>query len=147
MRLRPYLRQIATAAVLASALAAGGCGGADGVELNGKLFDMMGVSSAAQNASTRDPQMAERAPLVVPPNVARLPEPGSGKVGSEEVASLKDPEQRKLAAAKERERLHLAYCRGELQWREKAFDPNATNKSPYGPCPSLFGNVTGSVNK
>jgi hypothetical protein len=91
--------------------------------------------------------MAERAPLVVPPNVARLPEPGSGKGASEEVASLKDPEQRKLAAAKERERLHLAYCRGELQWREKAFDQNTPNKSPYGPCPGLFSGATGSVNK
>jgi hypothetical protein len=125
----------------------GGCAGVEGVELNGKLFDMLGVSSSAQESKSREPQMAERAPLVVPPNVARLPEPGSGKVSSEDVAALKDPEHRKLAAAKERERLHLAYCRGELQWREKAFDPNVSNKSPYGPCPSAFGTFTGSINK
>jgi hypothetical protein len=117
----------------------------EGVELNGKLFDWMGVSGSSQ--ASREPKMAERAPLVVPPSVTRLPEPGSGKVASDEVAALNDPEQRKLAAAKERERLHLAYCRGEVQWREKALDPDASNKSPYGPCPSLFGSFTGKVNK
>src|SRR5262245_10514929 len=139
----PYrLRLIFIAALVAAGFALSGCGG-DGVELNGKLFDMMGVSGSAQNARTRDPNMADRPPLVVPPSVARLPEPGSGKATSDDVAALNDPEARKQAAAKERERLHLAYCRGESQWREKALDPNAVNKSPYGPCPSIINNITG----
>ena len=136
------LRLISTAAVVASGLALGGCSNIDGVELNGKLFDMMGISSASETR-TRDPKMADRPPLVVPPSVTRLPEPGSGKATSDDVAGLNDPELRKQAAAKERERFHLAYCRGELQWREKALDPNAVNKSPYGPCPSIINNITG----
>lgn len=142
MPLRQHLRLISTAAVVASGLALSGCGG-DGVELNGKLFDMMGVSSSSQDTRTRDPSMADRPPLVVPPSVTRLPEPGSGKATSEDVAALNDPELRKQAAAKERDRLHLAYCRGELQWRERALDPNAVNKSPYGPCPNIINNITG----
>src|SRR5262245_856707 len=120
--LHPNRTSIATAAVVACGLLLGGC--SDGVQLEGKLFDWMGVSSSALEAKTRDPKMADRAPLVVPPNTARLPEPGSGKAGSEEVAALADPELRKAATAKERERLHLAYCRGEIQWKEKATDPN-----------------------
>jgi hypothetical protein len=65
------------------------------------------------------------------------------------VAALNDSELRKQAAAKERERLHLAYCRGEIQWKEKALDNNYTgaNRSPYGPCPGLFSGVTGGLNK
>ena len=52
-----------------------GC--ADGIDLNGKVFDWMGVSPAAMEASRREPKMAERAPLVLPPDANRLPEPGS----------------------------------------------------------------------
>jgi hypothetical protein len=131
---------LAAAALAASALALGGC---DSIALEGKVFDWMGISGSALDEKTRDPQMADRAPLVVPPNVNRLPEPGSGKTGNEAVAALNDPERKKAAAAKERERLHLAYCRGDIQWKERALDADryGNNKSPYGPCPSLFGGL------
>jgi hypothetical protein len=142
----PPKRTLPAAAALAlSVLALAGC---DSVALEGKMFDWMGISGSALDENRRDPKMAERAPLVVPPNVARLPEPGSGKSGSEEVAALNDPELKKAAAAKERERLHLAYCRGEIQWKEKAFDPtNTANRSPYGPCPGLFSGALNSLTK
>lgn len=121
----------------------------DTVQLEGKVFDWMGISGSALDERRRDPKMAERAPLVVPPNVTRLPEPGSGKTASEDVAALNDPELRKQAAAKERERLHLAYCRGEIQWKDQAFDPSNPNarRSPYGPCPGLFSGTTSSLTK
>jgi len=138
-------RTVLAVAVFAfSALALVGC---DSVSLEGKAFDWLGISGSALDENRRDPKMAERAPLVVPPSVARLPAPGSGKTDSQEVAALKDPELRKQAAAKERERLHLAYCRGEIQWKEKAFDTEygKSNRSPYGPCPSLF-NLSGALN-
>jgi hypothetical protein len=121
----------------------------DSLQLEGKVFDWLGVSGSAMDAKVRDPKMPERAPLVVPPNVAQLPEPGSGKAGSEDVAALNDPELRKQADAKERERLHLAYCRGEIRWKEQAFDhsdPNA-RRSPYGPCPGLFSGATSNLTK
>jgi hypothetical protein len=128
------------------ALALGAC---DSIGLEGKIFDWMGISPSALDEKRRDPKMAERAPLVVPPNVSRLPEPGSGKTSSEDVAALNDPELRKQAAAKERERLHLAYCRGEIQWKERALDPNqsGTNRSPYGPCPGLFSGTLDGLTK
>jgi hypothetical protein len=139
-------RTIALAALALSAFALSAC---DSLNLEGKVFDWMGISGSALDQKNRDPQMADRAPLVVPPYVNRLPEPGSGKTGSEDVASLNDPELKKAAAAKERERLHLAYCRGEIQWKERALknsEYGSNNKSPYGPCPSLFGGLN-SVNK
>jgi hypothetical protein len=131
--------------LLASTLALSGC--ADGIDLNGKIFDVMGVSKSAMDAKRTEPKLAERAPLVMPPNSQRLPEPGSG-VEPTNIAFPDDPEQRKNREAKERERLHLAYCRGEIQWKERALNKDAgAPVSPYGPCPTLFGNLTSSVNK
>jgi hypothetical protein len=42
----------------------------------------------------------------------------------------------------------MAYCRGDAQWKERALskDTNAA-RSPYGPCPSIFGNVNTNINK
>lgn len=143
------LKQFASAVAAAATLTVGGC--ADGVELNGKVFDLLGVSPAAMEASRREPKLAERAPLVMPPNANRLPDPDSGQASvAEQTNWPADPEQRKLAAAQERERLHLAYCRGDIQWKERALrskDGSGTNLSPYGPCPSIFGGVTNNVNK
>jgi hypothetical protein len=131
--------------VIVSTLLLAGC--ADGVELNGKVFDWMGVSPAAQEARRHEPKLAERAPLVMPPNSNRLPEPGSG-VEPTNIAFPDDPEQRKAREAKERERLHMAYCRGEIQWKDRALNKDTSApRSPYGPCPSLFGNVSGTINK
>jgi hypothetical protein len=142
-------------AAAAGALLLSAC--ADGIELNGKLFDAVGISSAALDAKKSEPKLAERAPLVLPPDVNRLPEPGSGKAPVvQQAAWPDDPEQRKIRQAQERERLHLAYCRGDIQWKDKAFDKEgagaAAPRSPYGPCPTLFGssitsNVETNINK
>jgi hypothetical protein len=139
------LHRYATAALaLGALLTLSAC---DSMSLEGKLFDWMGVSSSALDAKTIDPKMEDRAPLVVPPKLTRLPEPGSGKTADTNLAALNDPELKKAISAKERERLHLAYCRGDMQWKDKALDPNyAQNRSPYGPCPSLFG-VTSKINQ
>jgi hypothetical protein len=136
---------LAGAAVL-STLALGGC--ADGVDFNGKVFDWMGISPAAQEAKRFEPKMADRAPLVMPPDANRLPAPGSEAGPDPAVAAWPDdPEQRKVREAKERERLHLAYCSGEKQWKERALKSDSTApRSPYGPCPGLFGAVTSNVN-
>jgi hypothetical protein len=133
-------------AALSCAALLSGC--ADGVELNGKLFDWMGVSPAAQEARRYEPKLADRAPLVMPPDVNRLPEPGSERAPGPMMAWPDDAEQRKVREAQERERLHLAYCRGEIQWKERALnkDVNAP-RSPFGPCPGLFGGLTNNVNK
>ena len=53
-------------------LALGGCGG---IEFQGKIFDYMGLSGDHQEADVR---MAERPPLLLPPNLKQLPQPGTG---------------------------------------------------------------------
>jgi hypothetical protein len=142
MSLAMPLGRACTVAVASLTWALVGCGAVDGVELNGKIFDWMGVSSAAQEVNRREPRLADRAPLVVPPDSARLPEPGSGQPPT---VAVDDVDQRRQRSARERERLHLAYCRGEINWKERVFDKSSDNppRSPYGPCPSL---INGSTN-
>lgn len=133
-------------AVALSSVAVSGC--ADGVDFNGKVFDLMGISPAAQEARRFEPKVADRAPLVVPPDTSRLPAPGSENApDAVQTAWPDDPEQRKVREAKERERLHLAYCSGEKQWKERALNKDeSAPRSPYGACPGLFGAVTSNVN-
>jgi hypothetical protein len=139
----PYLatslsRSLAGTAV-GSALLLAGCADA-GIDLNGKVFDVLGISPSAQEARRYEPQVAERAPLVMPPDSKALPQPGSGQAPPAQFAWPDDPDQRKVREAKERERLHLAYCRGEIEWKEKALNKQdiSAPRSPYGPCPTLF---------
>jgi hypothetical protein len=131
-----------------SALVLAGCADA-GVDLNGKVFDFLGISPAAQEARRFEPQVAERAPLVMPPDSRALPPPGYDKAPASQAAWPDDPDQRKVREAKERERLHLAYCRGEIQWKERVLNKEdagaSAPRSPYGPCPTLFSG--GQINK
>ncbi|MGV1014173.1 MAG: hypothetical protein ACOYB4_04310 [Methyloceanibacter sp.] len=59
------------AAGFACALVLGGCGG---VQLEGKVFDYMGVSGDRKESDVR---MSERPPLLLPPNLNALPQPGA----------------------------------------------------------------------
>jgi hypothetical protein len=153
--LHTNLRGVLTGVAVGSALLLSAC--ADGIDLNGKLFDVMGVSSSALDAKRAEPKVAERAPLVMPPNVNRLPEPGSerpapvlaaAQPGSGQTAWPDDPEARKARQAQERERLHQAYCRGDIQWKEKVLNRESVGapRSPYGPCSALVGAATESLN-
>lgn len=131
------------AAVLA-ALALSGCGN-DGVELNGTIFDYLGVSSAAQSQRNAEPKLASRTGIVLPPQLDRLPEPGSGE--SAEGASQAwpdDPDARKAAAASESDRQHAAFCRDAL-WKARAQGQQDVQiNGPKGPCsPSVLRNWTG----
>jgi hypothetical protein len=146
MALPFHLTRTCAAAALIATLVLGGCGAGDGVELNGKVFDMVGLGQASGRV---EPKLAPRPPLVLPPNASALPEPGSGQVAATgDVSWPTDPEQKKLADIKERERLHKAYCRGDIQWKEKALSTQGTmiNTSPYGSCSSI-GSILNSANK
>src|SRR5688572_22623767 len=95
----PLHRHATAALALGALLTLTAC---DSMSLEGKLFDWMGVSGSALDAKASDPKMDDRAPLVVPPKLTRLPEPGSGKTTDTSLAALDDPELKKAASAKER---------------------------------------------
>ncbi len=95
---------------------------ADGVELNGKIFDALGVSSTAMDKKTGTPKVAERNGLVLPPDLARLPEPGSG--GKTEQQQALDPsfpvdaEERKRMAQADLERQQAEYCKKHYETKK-----------------------------
>ncbi len=65
-------RTTVLAVAFATTLALGGCGG---IEFQGKIFDYVGLSGDRQEPDVR---LAERPPLLLPPNTKALPQPGSG---------------------------------------------------------------------
>ncbi|MGH6734955.1 MAG: hypothetical protein ACRECX_02590 [Methyloceanibacter sp.] len=91
-------RILKLAGVLACVALLGGCGG--GVELQGKVFDYMGVSGDRQEP---DVQMTERPPLLVPPSVQSLPSPGQGSAVTARQDWPDDPEKVRKRVAKEQE--------------------------------------------
>ena len=126
-------KSLITAVVLALAAVAGGCSAGD-VELNGSIFDKLGVGSNSQ-VSNRDPKLSDRQNLVLPPNLERLPVPGSGS--AEETQSAQafpvDPEQRRVADASQAQKNHKAYCDKALQQAKVNRDLSPVN-GPLGRC-------------
>ena len=88
--LHPNRTFLAVAAFALSALALSAC---DSVNLEGKVFDWMGISGSALDKKTRDPQMADRAPLVVPPGSVVVPgsRPARGRFATDHGISLHVP--------------------------------------------------------
>jgi hypothetical protein len=124
----------ARAAVVACALVFGGCS-ADDVELNGKIFDAVGLNTKTKSA---EPKLAARAPLVMPPNPERVPEPGLPPEGqATDVAALQDPDATAKTSRAELERQQAAYCKEHYELAKARGDDNADLATgPLGPCRS-----------
>ena len=119
-------RALRLAAGFACTLALGGCGG---VEFQGKVFDYMGISGDRRQA---DVHMAERPPLLLPPNPKALPAPGTGvAVATAREDWPDDPEKVRKAIAKQKA--------AEDAKREAANDPS----NPYAGKPTLLDKVFG----
>ena len=126
-----------TGAMLAAAvtIALVGCSAGD-VELNGSVFDTLGVGSKSQSASSNI-KVPQRQALVVPPNLERLPEPGSGGADEQLVTSAMpvNPEQRRVAAASQAQLEHRQFCEKATQTAKINRDFRPIN-GPLGSCTS-----------
>jgi hypothetical protein len=133
-----------TASAMISAATCSGCG-FDGVELNGAVFDYIGISTAAQSKE-REPKLEPRTGLVLPPDLERLPQPGEAQAAAPPEAWPDDPDQRKAAAAANLDRQHAEFCR-EALWKARAQhgENNMPQiKGPKGMCnPSILKALTG----
>lgn len=114
-----------------------GCGGFDGVQLNGKVFDMMGLNGSSTPQG--DPKMAVRQPLTLPPS-DNLPPPGSGKVDQPSLAEIQDPDKKKVVDQAELERQQAEYCQKHYTEPMQRGDDSADSAAgPLGSChPSIF---------
>ncbi|WP_141700656.1 hypothetical protein [Methyloceanibacter superfactus] len=113
-------RVMRLAGVVACVAALGGCGG---VELQGKVFDYMGVSGDRQQPDVR---MSERPPLLIPPNTKALPQPGTGSTATARADWPDDPEKVRTRVANEQKAKQAKI--------EAAADPT----NPYAGKPNLF---------
>jgi hypothetical protein len=106
------------------ALALGGCGG---IEFQGKVFDYAGLSGIGK--PQEDARMTERAPLLVPPNVQRLPPPGSPAVTRVDWPADTDKERKRLSALR----------KAEEEKKAAVDEPN----NPYAGKPKLLDKLLG----
>ncbi|WBT37577.1 MULTISPECIES: hypothetical protein [Hyphomicrobium] len=131
---RRAVKRWAGAIVVPVALSLGACS-ADDVELNGKLFDAVGLNNLKSKSA--EPKMAERAPLVMPPNLERVPEPGAPAeaVANDVTALVDDPDRKAKTNRAELERQQAEYCKKNYDEAKARGDDNADLASgPLGPC-------------
>jgi len=134
-------RGVILAVPLCLALGAGGCSMED-VQFNGGIFDAMGLSDSAKaKLKHGEPQIAERAPLVVPPSLERLPAPGEQPASQDQkLAAIQDPDEVKKVSKEELERKQAEYCKVHYEDAKTRGDETAVNaEGPLGPCrPSVL---------
>jgi hypothetical protein len=131
--------------MISAAVLAPGCGigGIDGVELQGGLFDMLGVSGDAQ-ARKGEPKVAARSGLVLPPVADRLPEPGPEPAQLAE-AWPDDDDGRRVRAAAELDRQQAEFCEQAKLKDRASGGSGAPAEGPKGPCtPSILRAITGA---
>lgn len=126
------LRALLIVAVPALAML-GGC--ADEIQLQGKVFDAVGLGANSQKSS-EEPKLAARAPLVLPPNNDRIPEPGQPpEAAATDVASLNDPDKKAVLSKAELEKKQAEYCKVHYEDARSRGDDNADlAEGPLGPC-------------
>lgn len=143
--------RLAGAFAVAAALALGGCAAGD-IEINGKIFDALGVSTASQSAR-REPRLEARPGLVLPPNPEALPDPitvPAPVVALENPSWPKDPDIARRTAASDAARKQEEFCKKDGNWREKSMrDEVGATAGPAGNCEGNFlsaimGKVSGS---
>jgi hypothetical protein len=131
-------------AVAGCALAFAGCS-ADDVAFNGKIFDAVGMNTSSVK---KTPKLAERSGIVVPPNLDKLPEPGSG--GSQQaIAEVRDYDEARTTPQVELQRQQEEYCKKYYHEAKARGDQDYVLASgPLGSCHnsalSLINGISGS---
>lgn len=136
---------------VALSIAVGGCSSGD-IEINGKIFDALGVSTASQTKG-KEPRLAARPGLVLPPNPEALPDPATVPppvVAIENPSWPKDADEARRVAVSDSARKQEEFCKKDGNWREKSMrDEIGATSGPAGNCQGNFlsailGKATGS---
>lgn len=139
MTRKPWQRLIRMTLAVISAVAIGGCS-MDDVELNGGVFDSLGIGS--NQPKSAEPKLAARTPLVVPPSTASLPAPGAPPeaVQSDVTVAIDDPDRKIIVTEAEKQKQQDEYCRKNYDPARAAGDASADSiEGPLGPCrPSVL---------
>ena len=118
---------------LSVSLALLGCS-IDDVQLNGKIFEATGLNTGS--APKKTPKLAERSPLIVPPSLEQLPEPGSGEA-QQGLADLQDHDAKRQVSQADLQKAQVAYCEKNYVDAKIRGDQDAELAvGPMGPCRS-----------
>ena len=132
MSLKRLTKNAASAGALLASAALFGCG-ADDIQMNGKIFDALGVNSTG--SVKKEVVLRERSPLVVPPGLDKLPEPGAQGAEQTGIAEIRDHDAVRTGAQAELERQQVAYCKANYDPAKAQVDPLADSVAgPLGPC-------------
>jgi hypothetical protein len=138
-RLLQAKRRIGPLVVTMALLGLPGCGGIDGVDFNGKIFDAVGLTGAL--GKREEPKTEPRAPLVLPPSGEQLRAPGelaAAPVQQADAAWPVDPDKTKAQKESAKKQAQAEYCR-DGNWKEKAMkDEIGAAQGPAGNCASIF---------
>lgn len=139
LKIRPATTALSLVAA-SLALAIAGCG-SDDLQLNGGIFDAVGLSDATKVKAT-EPKVAERAPLVVPPTLDRLPAPGEVPAAPAQIADIKDPDVVKAKSRSELEAQQAEYCQKNYEDARMRGEEVSAVAGPLGPCrPSILTSI------
>jgi hypothetical protein len=135
MSLKTYAKITVRTVAMVAAVALSGCG-VDDVQLNGKIFDALGVNNTG--SVKKEVTVRERSPLVVPPGLENLPEPGSqGAAQAAGIAEIKDYDATRENSKADLERQQAAYCKVHYEQAKVLGDQDADLATgPLGPCRS-----------
>ncbi len=81
--------------------------------------------------------MAERAPLVLPPNNDRIPEPGQpAEAAANDLAALDDPDKKAVTSKEELQKKQDEYCKVNYEDAKLRGDQTGADLAvgPMGPC-------------
>lgn len=128
-------RHLTLAPALAVAVLMAGCAGG-GVELEGPGFEALGLTSKKNKT---EPKVPDRAPLLLPPDRARLPEPQTETAAAPPQNWPTDPEEFQKAEKAEAERKKKEYQdkgnfdpKADIDEFEKLMDPMERKPGVFG---------------
>lgn len=133
MSLKWLANSAVRAALLGASLALSGCS-MDDIQLNGKIFDAVGINNTG--SVKKEATLKERSPLVVPPGLDKLPEPGSeGPTEAAGIADVKDYDESRKTTKADLEKQQAAYCKVHYEDAKARGDNDADlAQGPLGPC-------------
>ncbi|MGE0628274.1 MAG: hypothetical protein AB7O43_10650 [Hyphomicrobiaceae bacterium] len=142
-----FSRLLAVTSISSTLLLAGcGIGGIDGIELQGGVFDALGLTNQ-DKTTNKNVKVAARPGLVLPPTEQRLPPPTDAPpVPATVEAWPVDPETRRVQQAAELDRRHKEVCEREMASAQARGEDTSAVKGPKGLCQvGIFGSLTEAV--
>lgn len=121
-----------------------GCGMVDDVQMNGKIFDAIGMNTGSVK---KEAKVAERQPLIVPPGLDKLPTPGANGASAQSnaIPGVEDHDAKKVVSQEALQNQQAEYCKVHYEQAKQHGDNNADlAEGPMGPC---RGSVFSAVKK